>query len=94
MSLATPSPTRPIAPDAVPDLVARLRSGFESGRTRPADWRLEQLGRLRALLKENAEALERALAADLRKPDPEGYLTDISYTISEVDLARKGCGAG
>jgi aldehyde dehydrogenase (NAD+) len=89
MSLATPSPTRPIAPDAVPDLVARLRSGFESGRTRPADWRLEQLGRLRALLKENAEALERALAADLRKPDPEGYLTDISFTISEVDLARK-----
>ncbi len=89
MSLATPSPTTPIAVDAIPDLVARLRAGFDSGRTRAADWRLEQLGRLRAMLAENSDALEQALAADLRKPDPEGYATDIGFAIGEIDLARK-----
>lgn len=89
MSLATPHPTAPTPPDAMPELVARLQAGFASGRTRPADWRLEQLGRLRALLSENVDALERALAADLRKPDPEGYATEIGFAIGEIDVARK-----
>ncbi len=90
MSLAPPSPTRSIALDAIPDLALHLRAGFDSGRTRPAAFRLEQLGRLRALLTENSDALERALAADLRKPDPEGYATDIGFALGEIDLARKG----
>ena len=89
MSLAPPSPTNPIAVDAIPDVVTRLRAGFDSGRTRPAEWRMDQLGRLRTMLAENSDALEHALAADLRKPEPEGYAADIGFTIGEIDLARK-----
>jgi aldehyde dehydrogenase (NAD+) len=87
MSVAAPTASHPI--DAIPDLVARLRAGFASGRTRPAEWRLGQLARLRALLTENTGALVRALETDLRKPDPEGYATDIAFTLGDLDVARK-----
>jgi aldehyde dehydrogenase (NAD+) len=84
---AAPQPTSPI--EAIPERVARLRAGFASGRTRPAEWRLAQLDRLRALLTENRDALVRALEADLRKPDPEGWLTDVGFTLGDLDVARK-----
>jgi len=72
-----------------PDLVARLRAGFESGCTRPAAWRLEQLERIAALLRENAGAFTAALQADLRKPDIEAWATDIGSVVGEVELIRK-----
>jgi aldehyde dehydrogenase (NAD+) len=81
------APHSPI--DTIPALAARLRAGFESGRTRSAEWRLGQLERLRALLTENGDTLVRALEADLRKPDPEGWVTDVGFTIGDIDLARK-----
>lgn len=82
-------PSVPDAVPSVPELVARLRGSFDAGRTRPIDWRLGQLERLRALLTENGAALVRALEADLRKPDPEGWVTDIGFTIGDLDFARK-----
>jgi len=84
---ASPSIPGP-QPDCA-DLVTRLRAGFESGRTRPAAWRQEQLGRLAALLRENADALAEALQADLRKPDVEAWATDIGFVLGEVELVRK-----
>jgi aldehyde dehydrogenase (NAD+) len=78
----------PIA-NLIPDLVARLRASFDAGRTRPLAWRREQLQALRALLTENADALLAALRADLRKPDVESWTTELSFTIGEIDLARK-----
>jgi aldehyde dehydrogenase (NAD+) len=69
--------------------VARLRAGFESGCTRPAAWRLEQLERIAALLRENAGAFTAALQADLRKPDIEAWATDIGSVVGEVELIRK-----
>jgi aldehyde dehydrogenase (NAD+) len=84
---AAPQPTSPI--DAIPERVARLRAAFDAGRTRPAEYRLAQLDRLRALLRENGGPLVRALEADLRKPDPEGWVTDVGFTIGDIDIARK-----
>lgn len=69
------------------DVVKRLRAGFDSGRTRPVDWRKEQLGRIRALLAEREGELSAALAADLGKAPIEGYLTEIAFTRLEVDHA-------
>lgn len=89
MSVSAPSPAASPA-DAIPALAARLRHGFEAGLTRPLEWRLGQLERLRALLTENTDALVRALEADLRKPDPEGFLADVGVTIRDVDVLRKG----
>jgi aldehyde dehydrogenase (NAD+) len=87
-----PSPAAGSSPrgaEEIPDRVARLRATFESGRTRPAAWRAEQLGRLRALLVENAAALQEALHADLRKPELEAWTADVGFTLGEVDVARK-----
>jgi aldehyde dehydrogenase (NAD+) len=83
------APTTVHSIDEIPALVARLRAGFESGRTRPAEWRLAQLDRLRALLTENADALVRALETELRKPDPEGWSTDIGFSLSDLAFTRK-----
>jgi aldehyde dehydrogenase (NAD+) len=74
---------------SVPELATRLRAGFESGRTRPLAWRQEQLSRIAALLRENADALREALQADLRKPELEAWAADIGSVIAEVEWIRK-----
>ncbi|WP_405013474.1 aldehyde dehydrogenase family protein [Kitasatospora sp. NBC_01539] len=74
---------RPAARPA--DLVARLRATVRSGGTRPLARRTEQLGRLRALLTENAGALTDALAADLGKSAQESMRTEIDFVVREID---------
>lgn len=86
-----PSESQRPAPDvaSIPDLVARLRSGFDAGRTRPLEWRRTQLEQLRKMLVENGDAWTRALYQDLRKPEVEAWATDISLVIAEIGLAQK-----
>ncbi|MEQ8717354.1 MAG: aldehyde dehydrogenase family protein [Acidimicrobiales bacterium] len=64
--------------------VARLRHTFDSGRTRPLEWRLAQLTALRDLLDNEADRLADALAADLGKPTLEGWVTDVAFTRRTV----------
>jgi aldehyde dehydrogenase (NAD+) len=71
------------------DLVTRLRRTFASGRTRPEPWRRSQLERLRALLVESEPELAAALHADLGKSATEAYLTEIGFTVAEIDVALK-----
>jgi aldehyde dehydrogenase (NAD+) len=70
-------------------LVSRLRSAFESGRTRPLSWRREQLRRMKKMLKEREDDLLGALAADLGKPRVEAWVSDIAIVINEIDHALK-----
>ncbi|MFB8181354.1 aldehyde dehydrogenase family protein [Streptomyces sp. NPDC055966] len=67
------------------DIVARLRATFATGRTKPVDWRTEQLRRLRAMLTERGADLAAALHADLGKSGTEAYRTEIDFTIREID---------
>jgi aldehyde dehydrogenase (NAD+) len=69
------------------DVVKRLRMGYESGRTRPIDWRIAQLRRLESMLLEREDELLDALAADLAKPEIEGFLTETAFTRAEIDFA-------
>ncbi|MEU9318306.1 aldehyde dehydrogenase family protein [Streptomyces sp. NPDC048295] len=66
-------------------LVARLRATHRSGRTKPLDWRLKQLTRLRALLTDNRKAIAEALWADMRKNADEVDRAEIDLTILEID---------
>jgi aldehyde dehydrogenase (NAD+) len=70
-------------------LVARLRASFDSGRTRPLEWRREQLKAMRTLLVEREQELLDALAADLGKPRAEAWATDIGVVIAEIDYALR-----
>ncbi|MDH4144612.1 MAG: aldehyde dehydrogenase family protein [Acidimicrobiia bacterium] len=69
-------------------VVAERRRAFAEGVTRPVPWRVEQLGRLHALLIENEAAIVDALAADLGRPRLEAWFADVGFVASEVDALR------
>lgn len=70
-------------------VVDRVRATFNNGSTRPLAWRKHQLERMIAMLEENEEDFLQALAHDLGKPRPEGFITDIAFVISEIELMLK-----
>jgi len=87
---AAPSLSEPHSDVAsIPARVERLRSAFDAGRTRPLEWRREQLQGIRALVRENVDVLEAALKADLGKPNLEGFLADLGAVKQETDGALK-----
>ena len=65
--------------------VARLRSAFADGRTKPLAWRRAQLRALRRLLTEERTTLEGALKADLGKSPVESHTTEIGFVVNEID---------
>jgi len=48
-------------------VIAKLRRSFASGKTRPLQWRLEQLEALRRCLRESEDIFIEALHRDLHK---------------------------
>jgi len=74
---------------AIPGNVHRLHLEFESGLTRSLVWRRDQLGRLCAMLRENADSIIDALAADLGKPMLEGWAADVGHVLIEARLALR-----
>ncbi|MFJ5923901.1 aldehyde dehydrogenase family protein [Kitasatospora sp. NPDC092948] len=78
------TPTDALRTDAAATL-ARLNAAFATGRTRPLARRKEQLRALRRLLVEQEEVFAAALKADLGKSPAESYLTEIGFTVNEID---------
>ena len=76
-------------PTEIPGLVAGLRGCFESGRTRPIEWRLDQLRRLQAMLEDQQEPLHQALFADLGKPAFEAWIAETGFTALEIGYVIK-----
>ncbi len=87
--MQTLTPQTPMATPDIPELVKQLRQSFDAGRTRPIEWRLHQLDRIQAMLREHEGELVDALAADLGKPPLEAYSTDVGFVISEIEYVRK-----
>ncbi len=75
--------------DTIPGVVATLRHSFQSGRTRPLEWRERQLDALVRLLDDGGDRLVRAMQDDFGKPETEAFATDIAFTRSEVGHLRK-----
>jgi aldehyde dehydrogenase (NAD+) len=69
----------------IPATTARVRRGFDSGRTRNLTWRSTQLSRLKALLVERERQLLDALFADLGKSPFEGWVSEVNLVIAEVE---------
>ena len=69
--------------------VARLRASFDSGRTRPLEYRQEQLAGLARFLKERESEIESAIHQDLGRPSIEIYASEIALIASELALTRK-----
>ena len=69
----------------IPAVVERARAVFDTGVTRPMSWRVDRLRAMRELLVAGEDELLEALHADLRKPNIEGWATDLAVTIGEID---------
>lgn len=69
---------------SIPEQVAALRETFNSGVTRPLEWRRDQLNSLSRMLADNADAIADALFDDLGKPATESYLTEIGFLSGEI----------
>lgn len=74
------------------DIVADLRRLFGTGRTRDAQWRLDQLAGIERLCDEQEPAIAAALAQDLGRSAAEAWLGDIASTRGEAAYARKHLG--
>ena len=68
-ALSTPARSSPFpgTMSAISEVVQRARAAFNSGRTRPLQFRIQQLEGLRRLIREREKDLVGALAADLHK---------------------------
>lgn len=73
----------------VPEVVARVRAAYRSGRTRPLEWRAEQLRGLERLVVDHEEELLAAMAADFGKPRLEAWLADLAPVAAEAAHARR-----
>ncbi|MCI8553431.1 MAG: aldehyde dehydrogenase [Clostridiales bacterium] len=67
--------------------VEHQRRYFASGRTLSADFRREQLNRLRLSIRAHEAELLSALRTDLGKSLAEGYMTELSLVYGELDFA-------
>ncbi|XP_044537991.1 aldehyde dehydrogenase family 3 member B1-like [Gracilinanus agilis] len=65
----------------------RLRDAFDSGRTRPAEFRIAQLQALSRFLKENRKLILDTLKKDMGKPAVEADVSEIVLCESEIKLA-------
>jgi len=74
---------------ATPDAVARLRAAFRTGKTRPLEWRREQLAALHRLVREEEGRLIEALQSDMRKPTLEAYASEVGFVAAEIEHVRK-----
>ncbi|MEZ5022369.1 MAG: aldehyde dehydrogenase family protein [Chitinophagales bacterium] len=71
-------------------LIAKQRAYFNSGKTLSIDFRIEQLKKLRKLIVDNETRILDALQKDLRKNHTEGYVTEVGFTLAELDHTLKG----
>lgn len=69
--------------------VESQHSFFSSGQTRTVDFRLQQLKRLKHVLKDNEDQLFDALKQDFQKPAFETYGTELGILYEEIDLHLK-----
>lgn len=66
-----------------------LRSYFNSGRTRPLKYRLQQLQGIAQFLKEKESDIEQALFKDMRRPALEAFTGDIATLAAEIKYTQK-----
>lgn len=72
------------------EIVEKQRKFFNTGITLDVRYRIEQLKKLKKMLKDNQEKIIEALHIDLGRLPMESYLVDIGDTIMEIDEYIKG----
>lgn len=73
---------------AIREIVRAQRTFFDTGKTKPIEFRLAQLQALKQAVQNYQSEILAALKADLNKPELEAYLTEIGV-IKEINYAIK-----
>lgn len=66
------------------EIVHHLRNTFQSGKTKPVEYRIKQLKALQRLLEENEDEIIKVLFEDLHKSKYETIMTEINYVINDL----------
>jgi aldehyde dehydrogenase (NAD+) len=70
-------------------LVDSLRKTFRSGKTRPIEWRKQQIHAIRRLVEENEQAWMDALKKDMGRSAFETTVAETNYLIGEAKYTIK-----
>ncbi|KAI9097851.1 hypothetical protein K1719_025622 [Acacia pycnantha] len=62
-------------------VVSRLRTAFDSGKTRSYRWRASQLEALITLTDQNQHLIVQALHSDLSKPETEAFIHEGDFKL-------------
>ena len=74
----------------IQSIVEAQRAFFRTGETLDVKWRINQLKRLRAAVRDHSQEMEKALADDLGRSAVEAYLCDVLPIITEIDETIRG----
>jgi aldehyde dehydrogenase (NAD+) len=69
--------------------LGQMQNYFISGVTRNVNWRKQQLLKLKEALYKHEESIYEALDQDLKKNKEESWITEIGFTITEINFALK-----
>ncbi|MFS0839878.1 aldehyde dehydrogenase [Paenibacillus sp. 1P03SA] len=70
-------------------LLDKQRNFYATGATKPLNFRMEQLRRLKAMIRDHEEAIMEALRQDLGKSDFEAFATEIGILLEEINHVLK-----
>ena len=76
--------------DKIKEIADRQREFFRSGATLDVDWRIQQLKRLKTLMRVYEKEITEALAEDLGRSEAEAFFCDIGTVILEINETIKG----
>jgi aldehyde dehydrogenase (NAD+) len=75
--------------ESIPSVVERLRASFATGRTRPLEFRLQQLAGLARLLEDCEPQICEALRSDLGRSEIETRMVETHLLRREIQYAQK-----
>ncbi|MCD8488399.1 MAG: aldehyde dehydrogenase family protein [Desertifilum sp.] len=74
---------------SIPQILQQQREFFETGQTRPLEFRIAQLKRLKQAILDAKDDIIAAVNADLGKPELEAYLSEIGVVREIEDILKK-----
>jgi acyl-CoA reductase-like NAD-dependent aldehyde dehydrogenase len=85
--MSTPVTERPDTTDTttISELLGDQKQFFAQGRTKQVNYRIQQLKKLRDVIRSNENRIHQALKADLGKPAFESYITEVGFVLEEIN---------
>ncbi len=69
--------------------LSHIKSNFNSGKTKPIEFRKEQLVKLKSVVLKHEDELYTALYSDLKKSKEEVWVTEIGFFLTELNATLK-----